>query len=349
MRRILLWFWLLMKRQLKSPAMLVFLIGIPLVAFFVARIPAFSENSVPRVALYADGGDAVAEAVIEQLVGGAYTVEFYRVESKEQMLNDIMSEDADHGYYFKKNLADGLKNGNYEGSIVIFRDSAGLLESVTREIVFSEIFRKLAPQMAVNYIRQDDMFRSVRNEAVAIIEEQYKTYGSSGQTFYIDFDTVDSTYDGSDDESFGMTFPIRGVLAVMVFVAGLYGGVWWLSEKKKSVCVGLPQNMAKAGSVIYITVPTVLFALSAEAALTVTGVRVYPHELLKMFIYVVAVILCVWLLTKVVRSERVMVTAIPVFAIASLVICPVFVNLTAVVPAVGYLSRLLLPYYYIMW
>lgn len=391
MRRILLWFWLLVKRQLKSPAMLAFLIGIPLVSFLVTRLPAFSENSVVRVALCSEVGDEIAEAVVEQLVNGNYTVEFYRVADKEQMVEAVMSQSADHGYYFTKNFTDNLKKGAYEGSVVIFSNSSGFLEAVTREVVFSEIFKRLAPQIAIDYIRQDEMFYGVRQEAVSIIEKQYEEYGRNGQTFYIDFDTVDGAVSGTVDDTVddavtgtvddtvdgavpeadgesgnadkqggsqvvkvetqkaGTTFPIRGVLAVMVFVAGLYGGVWWLSEKKKSVCAGLPQNEAKAGSFIYITVPTLLFALSSVAALAVTGTGVYPYELLKMFVYVAAVVIWVWLFTLVVRSPKIMVTAIPVFAIASLVICPVFVNLTAVVPAIGYISRLLLPYYYIMW
>lgn len=370
MKRILFWFWLLVKRQLKAPAMLAFLIGIPLVSFLVTRIPAFSENSVVRVALCSEDGDEIAESVIEQLVSGNYAVEFYSVAGKEQMVEAVMSQSADHGYYFTKNFTDNLKNGTYEGNIVIFSNSAGFLEAVTKEVVFSEVFKKLAGQIAIDYILQDDMFYGVRQEAVSIIEKQYEEYGKNGQTFYIDFDTIDGAGDVAADEAVGengntdkqggsqavrveteksgTTFPIRGVLAVMVFVAGLYGGVWWLSEKKKSVCAGLPQNTALAGSFIYITVPTVLFALSSEAALAVTGTGVYPYEFLKMFVYVAAIVLWVWLFTMVVRSSRVMVTAIPVFVITSLVVCPVFVNLTAVVPAIGYISRLLLPYYYIV-
>lgn len=367
MRRILLWFWLTVKRQLKSPAMLVFLIGIPLVSFLVTRLPAFSENSVVRVALCMEAGDETAEAVIEQLVNGNYTVEFYRVADKEQMVEAVMSQSADHGYYFRKNFTNNLKNGSYEGSVVIFSNSSGFLEAVTKEIVFSEIFKKLTLQIAVDYIRQDNMFYGIRQEALSIIEKQYEEYGRNGQTFYIDFDTVDGAAAGIVGENgntdiqgsqqvvrvetkkSGTTFPIRGVLAVMVFVSGLYGGVWWLSEKNKSVCAGLPQNTAKAGGLIYITVPAVLFALSSEAALAVTGTGVYPYEILKMFVYVVAVVVWVWLFTLVVRSPKIMVTAIPVFAIVSLIICPIFVNLTVVVPALGYISRLLLPYYYIMW
>lgn len=390
MGRILLWFWLLVKRQLKSPAMLIFLIGIPLVSFLVTRFPAFNENSVVRVALCSENDDEIAESVIEQLVSGNYAVEFYRAAGKEQMVEAVMSQSADHGYYFTKNFTDNLKNSAYEESIVIFSNSSGFLEAVTKEVVFSEVFKKLAGQIAIDYIRQDDMFYGVRDEAVSIIEKRYEEYSKNGQTFYIDFDTVDEAedrvtdgvgvgaVDGEDGEDIdgaadgavgengdtdkqggsqvvrveteksGTAFPIRGVLGVMVFVAGLYGGVWWLSEKKKSVCAGLPQNTAMAGGFIYITVPTVLFALSAEVALAVTGTGVYPYEFLKMFIYVATIVLWVRLFTAVVRSPKIMVTAIPVFAIASLVICPVFVNLAAVIPAVEYISRLLLPYYYMI-
>ena len=219
---------------------------------------------------------------------------------------------------------------------------------MTKEIVFAEIFRVYTLEVAVSYAQTAEVFDGIEEKAIQVIQANYKNYGSSNETFRIDFEEIDDSGRPMQMQEAKTVFPIRGVLAVLVFVAGLYGGVWWKTEKKKGVFVALPAHLSKVSRFIYVFVPTVLFAVSAEVSMALTGTADYPFELVKMLCYIVAIELFVAILTVVIPDEKLMVSIIPVLAIACLVLCPVFVSLTPVSPVFKYLSRLLLPLYYIV-
>ena len=66
-----------------------------------------------------------------------------------------------------------------------------------------------------------------------------------------------------------------------------------------------------------------------------------------MFLYVLLLTAVAGLLGLVIKDANVLAGAIPVLTVASLVFCPVFINLTGVVPVIRYICRLLPVYYYI--
>ncbi len=349
MKKLFFWLWLLIKRQLKSPAMIVFLMGIPLVCVGLSKLPAMNEEGVPKVALYVSDGDAVAVETINHLIKGEYSVEFYVAKDKEQMSRDVKYGIADHAYYFKDGLTEALKSTEYKGCIALMQaSSSGVLPTMTKEVVFAEMFRVYALEVAVDYAQVAKVFEGHEDEAVELIKSNYESYGSSDDTFSIDFEELDDKGNAVLMEDAKVVFPIRGILAILVFVAGLYGGVWWKSEKRQGVFMAMPSYLVKSSRFLYIVVPMLLFAVSAEITLALTGTAEYPYELLKMFCYIVAITIFVALLTVIIPDEKLMVSVIPVLAIASLILCPVFVSLTPISPVFKYLSRLLLPFYYIV-
>lgn len=349
MKRLLFWLWLLIKRQLKSPAMLIFLIGMPLICFVVSKMPSMQEEGVPRVALYVADADKVAVDTVNHLVNGNYSVEFYIVSDEVTLHYDVEQGIADHGYCIKPEFTEKLKLAEYQNCISIVQAaSTDMLTAMTKEMVFAEVFRALSLELAVDYAKTATAFKGCEDEAVEIIEANYRAYGNSNETFHIDFEELDDSGNAVVMEDAKTVFPIRGVLAVLVFVAGLYGGVWWKSEKKQGVFMAMPSYLSKSSRFLYILVPTMLFAISAEVAMVLTATAEYPFELAKMFFYIVAIVIFVAILTMIIPDDRLMVSIIPVLAIACLILCPIFVSLSPVSPVFKYLSRLLLPYYYIM-
>ena len=100
-------------------------------------------------------------------------------------------------------------------------------------------------------------------------------------------------------------------------------------------------------AILYVLVPTALFAVSAEITLAFTGIGTFPYEIWRMFLYVLLLTAVAGLLGLVIKDANVLAGAIPVLTVASLVFCPVFINLTGVVPVIRYICRLLPVYYYI--
>lgn len=380
MSRFFLWLGLLFKRQLKSTAMVCFLSGIVIFGIIFVKFPAFREAGENKAGLVVQGDDETARKTADRLLNGQYSVSFHEYENAGEMLKAVESGEASYGYVFDENFTRRLDAGNYKGCIKLYQGGSGVMSYMTNEIVFAEMFRVYGLNMAENYIMQEEMFSRVRSEAVEQVRLRYERYGEGSDTFHIDFETFKGSINtasdnvqgdalntqenltdgaeadiGADDgsasekvRSSGMVFPLRGVLSVLVFLAGLYGGVWWLQDRNNGVFLVLSQRMKNVGRFLYAFVPALLFAAAAELTMAITQTAVYPFEIVKMLLYVMAVTVFAGILTLIVPDEKIMVSSIPVFAAASLLFCPVFVNLTQVVPFVGYFARLLLPYYYLV-
>ena len=114
---------------------------------------------------------------------------------------------------------------------------------------------------------------------------------------------------------------------------------------RTSFVVVLPQSMPRYAPPLYALISCVLFAVSAMLTLAVAGQLKGAADILHMAVYVIAVTLFAWLVAIPVRSANVMISIIPVLLIACLILCPVFINITAYVPFAKYIRALLLPWY----
>lgn len=346
-KKYLLWFWLLIKSQLKSPAMLVFLIGLPVICTAVSMSPAANKTAVPRIALFVEDGDKIAYETIKHLVKGDYSVEFYVAKSRDELWSDVGQNIADHGYYIKDGFTKRLNSMDYEESIVLVTSSgSGVLIPMTQEIVFSEMFKVYAEEVAADFVADNINFKDVKEEAVQSVRADYQRYGDSDDTFHISFETLDESGHITELKEAKTTFPIRGVLGILVMVAGLYGGVWWKTEQKKGLFVAMPVKLARMGRFLYILTPVVLFAISSEITLALTKTADYPMELVAMLLYIAAVVIYAGVLTAIIPDAKVLISVIPVLVICCLVFCPVLVDLSPYSKLFVYIRRLLLPYYY---
>ncbi len=351
MKKIMVWLYLLTKRQLKNPAIIIFLIGLPLISAILVNIPQMSENGKPRVGLTAYDNDETTVKTIEQLVNGDYSVEFYKEESHDKLVQDISKGDSECGYVFSQDITKKLDRKSYEGCIIRVNDTAGYVSSMADEIVFASMFKAYGKNIAVNYAASSKMFKNINSDAVEVVKKSYEKYADSDITFHLEFEMLNDDLESGDEtvamKEAAVTFPIRGILIIFVYIAGLFGAVMWKSDYDKGVLVTVPYNMRIPVRMMYVFIPTFLFAADALITMGVTKTAVFPAELLNMILYILAITIFGTILCLIIKNINIMISLIPVLVILSLVICPVFVNITTVVPFAKYIGRLLLPYYYL--
>lgn len=350
MKKVCLWIWLLLKRQIKNPAVIVFLLGMPLTAVIVMQIPEMNEAQLPRVGIVISNGDEISEKVLNQLTNGKYSMEFYSASSYEDLREDVRTGAAECGYIFHSQMTEKLKNDDYADMIVQLQNGTDFVPSMAKEIVFSALFSVYAKDMAVEYVASSPIFDKYADRAKQLVANSYDQYLSGASTFYMKFSRLDME-DAAEVVSIGDTtgsFPVKGILAILVYLAGLFGCVQWKMDEKKGVFLTLPYGFRIASRPLYALIPTVLFAISAELTFFFSHTPNMAAELWRMPLYIVAIAAFSWILNLVTPSARAMVSIIPVLLIASLVLCPVFINVLTYVPAAKHLARLLLPYYYLM-
>ena len=346
MKRLLYWLYLLGKRQLKNPVIVAVLIAMPVAALIINHTASLKETEHVRVGIVLEDDDKIAAMTRDYLVNGDYSVQFYEAESKEKLEQDIMNKRVECGYVVGTDLKSKLDSGSYSDVIELIICKSDFVSSMTDEIFFSAMFKAYSPEVAVNYVNSVEKFQKHAEKAEEEIRKGYEEYISGNDTFRIDFKVIDDTQEAESQlEDKTGQFPLRALLMILVYISGLFGIVEYYLDKNSGTFITLPRMYRIAGKPVYAFISCVLFAVSAIITLAAAGQLKGASDILHMAVYVIAVTLFAWLVSMPVRSANAMISLIPVLLIACLVLCPVFVNITAYVPFTKYIRALLLPWY----
>lgn len=358
-KRLIIWFWLLVKKTLRTPLMAVLLISMPTASCIGLGVTTGTFDSIacvshngdkserPSAALYVCDNDDVAVKIADNLCQLNSVVRYYMVDDKDTFYNDVRSGVADFGYIFRDRLTERLDNKSYRGVIRLAVSDSSYITSISNEIVFKELFKVYSLNIAVNYVESKNEFDSMRQQAIAELTKRYEAYSINDDISYFRFEVLDDDGGSSELETVAVNFPIRGILGVMVMIAAMSGGVMYCRDRKKGIFMALTRKMSYVGAVLYVAVPTILFAISAEISMLILGEAAFPGEAVSMILYVFILVIVNSLLALVVRDASVFAGAIPVCMVASLVFCPIFFNLTGVMPVIRYLNYLLPVSYYL--
>lgn len=353
MRKLLLWFRLLIKRQLKNPFTIALLIGLPILTAIAVNIPHANESGVPTIGIVTVDDDELTYKITDYLVNNYSALNFITYNSQDELHADIQKGNVSCGYIFSENLTQKLDNKSYKGSIILLKSSSEFITSLSNEVVFASLFREYAKNIALNYIQTEALFSSIRTKALELTANKYDYYINGAATFHIDFNTLDT--DSSDVvlnsiEVQTSTLPIRGVLSVLVFVAGIFGCIQWFKDFEHGVFAPMSYTFRIISRPLYILAPTLLFAISMLATLLLSGTSVnLLTELVSMIIYVLLITIFGLLLSCLVRSSNQLIVLTPILIICSLILCPIFVDIRPFLPISSYINKLLVPHYYLQW
>jgi hypothetical protein len=136
MKRLLYWLYLLVKRQLKNPVIVVVLIAMPVAALIITNTASLKEKEPVRVGIVLEDDDKIAIMTRDYLVNGDYSVQFYEAESQEKLEQDIMNKRTECGYVVGTGLKDKLDSGSYRDIIELIICRSDFVSSMTENIQF---------------------------------------------------------------------------------------------------------------------------------------------------------------------------------------------------------------------
>ena len=131
--------------------------------------------------------------------------------------------------------------------------------------------------------------------------------------------------------------------AVLLLLSGMTGTLFWYHDKNNKLFVRLAKRERYPIRLLYVAAPVLLAGPWGLAAIFLTGISSTPaSELLAMFLYLLDItVFCSFLQLLLPRKEWIF-AAIPVFAAGSLIVSPVFTDLTLLFPSLKY-ARLFTP------
>lgn len=372
MKTCFIWFRLLMKRTLKKPVFLLFLLLLPLLSYGIDRLGQ-GESTGMAAGLVLEtkeqgrmGDERVLQEFLSVLQEKEGILRFRLYEDEAEMRRDVEKGELDCGVFLREDLWDGLNTGAWQDTVILYITSSSGMTEIVKEKIASAVFTIYSERNYVNYVAQSGAFAaaeetSTRADIVSFAKAAYETHLLEGSTFAFQY-RGDSGNNGlmSDElpES-ASAFRLRGILAVCIFLSGLCGLLtdWKDREEKRFVRFAPPILTA----MVNVWIPTIFTSAAALFSLLLTGQAYLSGDLGGMagllsgigkeigalVFYQFLIVLYCSIIRVVLKKQEMIAAAIPLLTLASIVCCPVWIRLAVYLPFFRVLEKFFPVTYYL--
>lgn len=341
MKKIQIWFWLILKRLIKNPIFVLTLLLIPALVLGI-RFSAGAGTSMLKVAIYVPKGDSgrMEQQLARHLIKSSQkAVTFYMAGSEKDLRLDVAENRAACGYILPKDLETSLSEFSISGkpALKAVRQKDELRTKIIDELVFSSIYDKMSYDILAGFIH-----KKTGKDLSPEHKKNFIKYQKS--QIFIEYQYADGSANRilQKDQN-PMILPLRGVTAVLLLLAGMTGTLFWYQDKNNKLFVRLARRERYPIRLLYVAVPVLLAGLFGLTAIFLTGISSAPgSEIQTMVVYLLDIIVfCSFLRLLLPRKEWIL-AALPVFTVGSLIVSPVFTDLSLLFPFLKY-ARLFTP------
>ena len=247
MKKVMVWFLLSCKRYIKKLSFLLILLLLPLVILAVDKGQGDKGQEIKIAIAVQNGqenelGAELAEGLINRRLGrDAGMFRFYECRDEEAVKDEVASRRAECGFVVYEDFKEKLDAGNYRRSIGVYSAPSTVSASLSTETVFAALMEIYDRQLLMDYVGEESLFEQLgapgsaqREQAAAQSGELYDKWLANGSTFRFEYSFLDQEgrEQTSSDALSGTVFPVRGLVAVYVFITGLYGAVVLWGRRK---------------------------------------------------------------------------------------------------------------------
>ncbi len=353
MKRIGIWFFLSCKRHICRLSFVLILLLLPMGTFFIRKLQKHEDSGI-RIAVCAEtekGGSrknqekSLEQELVLALSGrqaGDGLFEFYPCAGEQEVKDEVASKRAECGYVISAGLRERLDQKDLKRNIRVYQAPSTVAAKLSSETVFAAMIELYDRELFCQYMEKK------MGDGAESAGDVYDKWKKNGSTFDFTYELIGSRGKAENMQSEPSVFPVRGIVAVYVFVIGLYGGAIGLADEKKGMFLKIPYGMRFFCCLAGQAAPVFLASLSGMASLwTGNCVRDWGYELAALAGYGGAVVLFSWILGRICRREETVCSLIPFFLVGSLIFCPVFLDIRRYVPEFGTVERFFLPGYYL--
>lgn len=365
MKTCFIWFGLLLKRTIKKPAFLLFLLSMPLLSFMIDRLGQ-GEGAGTTVGICLEGTEAEAFFSLLQEQEGVLRFRLY--ESENKMRQDVEKSELDCGVFLHEELWEGLSAGAWQNTITVYTTSSSSMTNIVKEKIASIVFTLYSERAFGDYIERSEIFAGAEGtdggaDVAAFAKAAYETHLLDGSTFAFRYQgNPGGNQNGSAADISGPSaFRLRGILAVCIFLSGMSGLLTdWKDREERRFGRLIPPAVT---TMVNIWIPTiytsaaVLFSLWLTGNMTVSGSGGNPaaglfgglgKELAGLLFYQFLIVMYCSIIRIVLRKQEMIAAAIPLLTLCTGVCCPVWIRLAAYVPLFRVLEKLFPATYYLL-
>lgn len=336
------WYLLFVKRVLKQKAFFVLVLLLPFIAGIV-QIAANTIDSRIKIGICLENPSDFTEEIKKNLLAYDGLISFESYEDAYALKGDVIAQKIKWGYVFSEPFESDLKQGKTKRLVKCYNTPSSFLSKITDEVVFAVVMKEYANYYMVNYLSKISMLSQKQQQDLT---QSYTQYQQGEETFSFSYHSVEGSAEKEEESIF--TMPIRGVCAVLLLIAGIYGGIMSLEYEKNGIFKRLSPKNKINGILISILSPVSVLAVSVFCTLLLSGTFYnFLFELFLLSVYVFSVVGFSFLLTVLLKNEGILSGILPLLSMGAVIFCPVFIDLSAFYTIFDIAGHLFLPFYYL--
>lgn len=355
MRRMMVWFFLSVKRWLLHPGFALLLLAMPILLWGISTLePEETEKIQIGVAAEGDGLGTDLKADLMQMSEEESMFEFVSYSTEEELKRAVQMRQAECGYFFPEDLEKKLDQGRYKRSIFVYTAPSTILEPLAGEVVFSVLAAKYDGMIFADYAESQGE-QTQRKEPEEFFRKEaiswYQVYQENGSTFDFEFKTegLDNS-DGQmeDAQADNQIFPVRGLIGVFVFLSSFFAACSMKEDEQRGLFLAVPHGEKALCKLGTLAAPVCLAAISGWMGLWVTG------EFQGIVLEIAALSACgtvsifyAWAASAAVPKAEWIAMLIPALALGLLLVCPIFIDAGKWLDFIGLIRWFLPPAWYL--
>ncbi len=349
MKKGIMYLRMLLKRQMKKGSIYLILAAIFASTFFIRHAAVHYTIDVKIGFCMEEQKDVMVQRIQMAMEEHRGLVRFVCYDGEADLKRAVQRGEVYAGYFFTGEFDSTRDVDCMEGSVRVFAQPESFVPKVANELVFSYIMQEYAYRILQECTTEVLWFTEDAEETETVLRECYEENLTNGSTFSVEYSGNKERQTSSVElDVFDYLTPVaRGIAATLIFLAGLCGALLYYQDRENGVFSRMTIYQRELFCLAEILLPVLLSGITTYLCFLCTGIWELTWETcLHMAEYLLLVTLYCDVLRLFVRRKIVFLMLIPVFLMASLLFCNVFVNLSSFVPALDVISRLLPPGYF---
>lgn len=360
-KQYIIWLRLLAKRLWRQPAYIGLLVLIPILGYAVSAMEQ-GERGGAEVSVCVEKGTWSSQIKDGLQTQNADSVlEFVLCDDAETVEYSVVSGTADCGFVIPADIEERVMEEDWRKCITVYETAESSITGMAKERISGVIFQLYSEQCYGDYMEQ------ISKDIAEFAVDAYEVHLTDDSTFGFRYmnDNQYSQYNSDADGTYDTAvFPIKGVLAVVIFISGMCGMLEYDKDRQDKRFLRIAPNWLTYAVDVWMTTLFVSVAVvvclwisdgvrawdegfSIAELLSVWSVNVWLSQIGQLIVYQCIIVLYCSILSMILRRPETIAAAIPILSLGSLVCAPVFINLGAYLPVFAVLEKLFPVTYYL--
>lgn len=330
------WYTLQLKAEMKRKTWWIIPAAMIAFALLVGQMRVPDGENV-SVGLYL-AEDPMAEEIAAGLRQRESVFEFIVFETESELQKALETAEIDSGFLFSEQFEEKAEKGRTKGLITFLQTPFSAKGTVAKETVYAAFLERYGEEILLD--GRKEIYGEERKDLVPFLLEKNDEYLKSGEFFRTEVEEI-SVQETSGQEGLTDIYPIQGVMGIFLFVL-----LWMTFGRRfegngRGICLALDRKRRKKFEYLgYLAAATIPSVTGISVIMAAGESRGMVIELFRMLLLVFGGALWVSVVGAWFRSSMALSAWVLAFVVVQVVLCPVFVNLSAYLPTVKYIKYL---------